>query len=71
MLFMQGCVSVGLGILEKIRSHYTSQSNASTESSGIAPNGVKTVTVYDCAMDVLQLLTLQKWEREQELIQTP
>ena len=43
----------------------TSNANASTEGTG---TGANEVTALDCANDVLTLLSLQKWEREQDLV---
>lgn len=41
------------------------ESDAGAESPGVSAEGVETVTALDCATDVLTLLSLQKWVREQ------
>lgn len=47
-------------------SNATSKSNGKTEGYQIDPTGVNPI---DCASDVLQLLYLQKWVKDQQLVQ--
>jgi hypothetical protein len=47
------------------KSEATSTVDASSESVRASTSGVKTIKVEDCASDVLQLLSLQRWETEQ------
>lgn len=42
--------------------------NADTEGNQSSATESNTVTVYDCASDVLNLLLLQKWVREQSAV---
>lgn len=52
------------------KSKSSSESDDRTQSSESSTERYETVevTVYDCASDVLQLLSLQAWERKQETL---